>query len=173
MLVVVEVLGAASVVSTSVFFFFLQAPVLLAAVGHKRERFMPLMMSLTKRAFFRAVPAASFAALGLAALASSRAGLGLIPDLANPRLLGATISAAATAVNTFVVVPMALSAGARAMASRKKGTATGSANPSSAEFAVDGGDKSETKSLHLTVVVFVLAAVAGSALHVGSLVGVV
>ena len=55
------------------------------------------------------------------------------------------------ALNWFVVVPAALKAGARSTRERK-----GDNSKDLKEFAVNGGGKTETKSLHQTVVVFVL-----------------
>ena len=69
---------------------------------------------------------------------------------------------AQVAINTRVVVPMALQAGARSMRDDDH------SSDSKVEFAKDGGGNS-TKTLHRTVVAFVVAMLVGTVGHLHAL----
>uniref|UniRef100_A0A7S2Q4N7 DUF4149 domain-containing protein n=1 Tax=Skeletonema marinoi TaxID=267567 RepID=A0A7S2Q4N7_9STRA len=126
-------------VGVTVYFFFIQSPKLGKTMG--KEKFVPLMMALT-RTWAKTMFLSSTANLATSLYLSSN-------DTMNISLVA--IGWMAMALNWFVVVPAALKAGARSTRERK-----GDNSKDLKEFAVNGGGKTETKSLHQTVVVFVL-----------------
>ena len=73
--------------------------------------------------------------------------------------LSSTTSLVAVLINAIVVVPRALEAGKRATRTADKSQSVGS-------FAVDGGHQTDTKTLHQTVVLFVVIMLGASVVHV-------
>jgi hypothetical protein len=82
-------------------------------------------------------------------------------SLTSPHLAQRT--AVQVAINARVVVPMALEAGARSIRDDDK------ADSSAVGFAKDGGGNS-TKTLHRTVVVFVVAMLVGTVGHLHAII---
>ena len=125
-------------------FFFVQAPTLLAALG--REKFVPLQMRLTL-VLFRTLTALSVVVLGAAML---HAPLGSLATR------GACVALAGVLVNQFVVVPRALRAGGKSRADIKgkdeEGSTTG--------FASEGAGN-RTRMMHRLVVLFVVVMLGG------------
>eukprot|EP00516_Mucochytrium_quahogii_P005415 CAMPEP_0203750324 /NCGR_PEP_ID=MMETSP0098-20131031/4570_1 /ASSEMBLY_ACC=CAM_ASM_000208 /TAXON_ID=96639 /ORGANISM=" , Strain NY0313808BC1" /LENGTH=109 /DNA_ID=CAMNT_0050639557 /DNA_START=263 /DNA_END=588 /DNA_ORIENTATION=- len=72
--------------------------------------------------------------------------------------LAALVAVSATLFNTYVIVPRALAAGKASAVERAKNENTSSVK----DFAIEGGSKTETKTLHQTVVAFVLVMVGGA-----------
>lgn len=151
---VVDLLAAATVWGATVWFFFVQSPVLLRRLG--RERFVPLQMRLTV-VLFRTLTIL----LGVVAAAT----------IVHSGLVGAAVGTAAVAlaggaINRWVVVPRALKAGGRSRGEIKgmdeEGTVAG--------FASRGAGQ-RTKLLHRLVVVFVVVMLAGVAAHAVVLLG--
>jgi hypothetical protein len=126
-------------VGITVWFFFVQSPKLFSLLG--RKRFVPIMMPLTQLY--------SGVAL-LLSLTGFLLNLSLLPGL----------GAGLVAINYFFIVPRALQAGRSSTAERAK-----EESHSVADFAVEGGSKTATKTLHQTVVFFVLAATATNLAH--------
>jgi Domain of unknown function (DUF4149) len=157
-----EALSASFVVGVSVFFFFILSPVLFAFMG--RAKFVPVMMHLTKHAFFVFVPIVSAAALALGLLVGDAAGDKPVALGLSLCVLGSLVSALATALNTFFVVRRALAAGARTV-----GTRRGDNTKNAVDFVMHGGAKEGTAFWHRSVVVLVLVAAAGSTVQLASL----
>ena len=143
------------IVLVTVWFFFLQSPFLFKRLG--RAKFVPIMMQMTQLFFDVQVV---FGVL-LVALAGLRV-QGLDANTGT-----AAAAFVFTAVNRMVIVPKALAKG-RASA-EERGT-----NPdsrSATDFAVQGGSKTETKTMHQTVVLFVLLNVGALAAHMLTFLG--
>ena len=153
----VDLLMTGFAAGTTVFFFFIQSPLLIKRLG--REKFVPLMMALT-RMFFQVM----FPTVTTIALASVLINQKLQSSASSaPASLALALTAwLAVAINRFLFVPMALKAGARSHQERK-----GDNGKDLADFAVRGGSKSSTKALHQTVVVFVLIMTAALVAHLG------
>jgi hypothetical protein len=170
LLVTVGLLADCLVIGAPIWVFFLQSPALFAFMG--RSKFIPPMMRLTKVLFRWTLPVASAVALSTSLLTD----IDCTPTkFATP---WAILSAAAVAVNSLVVVPRALAAGAKATTVQGQSTSTANNSSSSskttkigsktADFAVSGGDgnnKSVTRTLHQTVVVLVVVMLVGAVGH--------
>ncbi len=126
-------------VGVSLYFFFVQSPKLAKTLG--KEKFVPLMMALT-RLWAQTMFLSSTANLGTSLYLSSSGAMNIYL---------VAVGWMAMALNRFIVVPAALKAGARSARERK-----GDNSKDLKEFAINGGGKTETKSMHQTVVVFVL-----------------
>jgi hypothetical protein len=126
-------------VGVTIYHYFIQSPTLMKFMG--KEKFTPLMMALTR--LWAKVMFVSSTANLLTSLYLSSKGFMNIHMVA--------IGWLAMALNRFLVVPAALKAGARSTRELK-----GDNSMDLNEFAVIGGGKALTKSLHQTVVVFVL-----------------
>jgi hypothetical protein len=152
LLVTVGLLADCLVIGAPVWVFFLQSPALFAFMG--RSKFIPPMMRLTKVLFHWTLPVATAVALGTSLLTDCTP-----TKYATPWAL---LSAAAVAVNSLVVVPRALAAGAKATTTTANSSSTSKTTKmgsKTADFAVSGGDgnnKSVTRTLHQTVVVLVV-----------------
>ena len=109
-------------------------------------------MPLTKL-FFQVMPVVNAAVAGLAVL---RAGVW------HPGSIGALVAAVAVGINTVVVVPRALAAGRSSARERKEEGDSKSAT----DFAVQGGSKTQTKSMHQAVVLFTLVMVGGQVANI-------
>ncbi len=150
-LTVAGLLSAAFVFGTTAWFFFVQAPVLLARLG--RERFVPIQMMATKT-LGKVLVAAT--ALTLAAAAAG-AGAGFA---GSPLVWSAALALFGALVNERVVITRALKAGGRGRVEvRGK-----DAEASTVGFAADGvGDA--TATMHRLVVLFVVVMLGGVVWH--------
>jgi len=72
--------------------------------------------------------------------------------------ISSAVSLLSVLINSIIVVPRALEAGKRAVRTTDR-------SKSVTKFAVDGGSKSDTKTLHQTVVLFVVIMLAASITH--------
>ena len=139
-----------SVIGVTVWFFFIQSPKMFSLLG--RKRFVPVMMQLTKLFFNATAPLVALGAV-LSALQ--------LRQLMHPAFLSSLIAATAAAINRGVVVPRALAAGRASVAdySREEDSSA------KRDFVVEGGSKTKTKTLHQTVVLFVLVQTGALASH--------
>lgn len=151
---VVDLLAMAFVFGATVWFFFVQSPVLLKRMG--REQFVPIQMRLTI-VLFKTLVALLLVMLGttlvhspVASAATLTAGIGLLGGL----------------INQVFVVPRALRAGGRSRADIKGQDREGS----TARFASEGAGN-RTRSLHRLVVVFVVVMLGGVVGHGITLLG--
>jgi hypothetical protein len=155
-LVTVGLIANSVVIGSPVWVFFIQSPVLFTFMG--RSKFIPPMMKLTKVLFRWTLPIAG----GITLSASLLRGCGMPSSWSTPL---AALSLAATLINSLLIVPRALAAGAKAT-SKKTDT---SSSKSKTDFAVSGGDGSTegsvTKTLHQTVVLFVAIMLIGAVGH--------
>jgi len=144
----VDLFAMAFVFGATVWFFFVQSPLLLARMG--RDSFVPLQMRLT---------AALFQALAVALLVMTAASVahGRRADLAT---LGAGVALAGGLINRFLIVPRALRAGGQS----RRDIAGKDHEGSTAGFASEGAG-AKTKVLHRLVVLFVLVMLAGAVTH--------
>lgn len=136
------------VIGASIWVFFVQSPALFSFMG--RSKFIPPMMKLTKVLFRWTLPVAASLALGTNLLLSSTKEVSASTTCA-------AVSLAAILINSLVIVPKALAAGAKATTKKDENAAAAAASTKT-DFAISGGDGSEksvTKTLHQTVVVFV------------------
>lgn len=137
-----------AIVFLTVYFFFIQSPYLFKRLG--RAKFVPIMMQMTKLFFNVQV------LLGAALVALS---------FARAQFSGTTIAAMAALVATLTnwgfVVPRALAAGRASTKERNENPDSHSAT----DFAIEGGSKTQTKTLHQTVVAVVFANVGAMAFH--------
>jgi hypothetical protein len=147
-----DLVTVAFVFGATVWFFFVQSPVLLKRLG--RERFVPIQMKLTA-VLFKVLSVALLVSLALTAVHSAW------PSAA---LWTALVAAIGGLINQFIVVPQALAAGGR---SRKdirgqdeEGSTTG--------FASEGAGNA-TRVLHRLVVLFVVVMLAGEIGHIVAL----
>jgi hypothetical protein len=144
-----DVLLTGFTVGTTVWFFFVQSPFLFNLMG--REKFVPNMMQMTRlwvSTMFLSVSALVTVCLAAPYVLGSSATTASSITL-NGCLLG--LSWLAIAVNKFIIVPKALKVGAKSHNERK-----GDNSKDVKSFVVQGGSKTQTKTLHQTVVVFVL-----------------
>ena len=152
-LLTVGLVANSVVIGAPVWVFFVQSPALFAFMG--REKFLPPMMRLTKVLFRWTLPVAS----GVVVLSEMLRQDGTILEKNSTKF--ACLSLLAVLVNSLLIVPKALAAGAKAtMKKNDDNKSTGAV-----DIAISGGDaakKSGTKILHQTVVVFVTAMLAGS-----------
>lgn len=153
LLLSLDLLLTGFVTGTTVWFFFIQSPHLFQRMG--REKFVPIMMGLTKLSMttiFVCVVCVSLTAAANYQQSGNSA-----------QLLWALAALVATSINHFFVVRAALQAGAESQAERK-----GDNSRDVKDFAVQGGSKTQTKTLHQSVVAFVLLMTGASVGHLVS-----
>lgn len=142
-------LGAASFVfGATVWFFFVQSPVLLQRLG--RERFVPVQMRLTV-VLFKALTIA-VALLSIASIAHGRGG--------SAGTRAAVIALIAVSTNRWLVLPRALRAGGQSVAGLKNTDPHASVSA----FASEGAGNL-TKLWHRLVVLFVVVMLAAVVVH--------
>lgn len=163
-LLVSSLMGTVGLVANSVaigapiWIFFLQGPLLFSYMG--REKFLHPMMKLTELLFRWTLPSCSAVAL-LASLIRSTLDDSKLLSLTSSTNIWAGLALASTLVNSILVVPKALKAGLRATQAKED-----EASNTVKGFAVNGGSRSQTKTLHQTVVLFVLLAEICAVMHV-------
>ena len=136
------------VFGSTVWFFFVQSPVLLKKLG--REQFVPIQMRLIV-VLLKTLTISLFIMLGASA--------GHSPFSSYPTI-AAGIALVAVLINKFAILPRALRAGGQGRADIKGKDSEGS----TASFAVEGvGNR--TKSLHRLVVLFVVIMLGGVTVH--------
>lgn len=148
---VVDLLALSFALGATLWFFFVQSPVLFKRMG--RARFVPLQMSLVK-VLFRTMTVAIAIMLGASVLHH-----GEVPSLA---VCSAVAALGGVAMNSFIVVPRALKAGAVSMR-EGEGDESGVA-----AFASYGGGKA-TQFWHRMIVLFVLVMLGGLLPHAYSI----
>mmetsp|Transcript_18488 Transcript_18488/g.29789 ORF Transcript_18488/g.29789 Transcript_18488/m.29789 type:complete len:171 (+) Transcript_18488:1-513(+) len=156
----IGLLANSVVIGAPLWVFFLQGPALFAFMG--RSKFLPPMLRLT-RLLFRWTLVISAALVLLTELM-------LDGSFSRTSFHFASVSLAAALVNALIIVPQALSAGAKA--TMKNYDDDGKLRNQVKDMAISGGDPSEksgTKILHQTVVVFVVIMFVGSIGYVYSL----
>lgn len=146
-------LASAIVIGVPVWVFFLQGPLLFSFMG--RDKFLSPMMRLTRLLFRWTLPTAAFM------VCICTFALGYTID--SLEMKSALVSLISVMINATVVVPKALFAG-------KKATQTADNTQSTTAFAVDGGHRTDTKTLHQRVVMFVILMMVGAIAHVHALV---
>jgi hypothetical protein len=137
-------------VGTTVWFFFIQSPMLFNLMG--REKFVPIMMQMT-RLWVQTMFLSTSALLVVSFVLKQN----FRESLQFYFVLAGWV---AILINRYVVVPKALKAGASSHQERK-----GDSSKDVKSFVVEGGSKTETKTLHQTVVVFVLVMAAALVAH--------
>ncbi len=149
----IDLFASATVLGATVWFFFVQSPVMLERSG--RESFVPMQMKLTV-VLFKTLQTLLLVAAAAAAIHSPlrssvviTAGVGLLSGL----------------FNRHVIVPRALKAGGRARKDIKGKDDEGS----TANFASQGAG-AKTKTLHRLVVLFVAVMLGGIGAHLVTLV---
>jgi len=153
-LVTAGLVAISVVIGAPVWFFFVQTPALFPFMG--REKFLPPMMRLTKVLFRWTLPLAAGTVL-LSEILLSLSGDIAFTERTSTKWAGASL--AAVLVNSLLIVPKALAAGSKATLKKTGGKS------SKVDMAVSGGDPSEksvTKTLHQTVVVFVTVMLVGA-----------
>jgi hypothetical protein len=158
LLIAIDYLLAGFTVGTTVWFFFIRSPFLFSLMG--REKFVPIMMQMT-RVWVRTM---FYSVTGL--LVVSR----IIQRQFQSSLKHYIVLVAWFAIlaNRFVIVPKALKAGAKSHDERK-----GDNTKDVKKFVVQGGSKTETKTLHQTVVLCVLIMAGALLAHLVDLTAVV
>jgi hypothetical protein len=151
---VVDLLALSLVLGTTVWFFFVQAPVLIKRMGS--ERFVPLQMRMTILFFNFLIVVVPVL------LAASIARGGSL--LATP-VVGSAVALVAVLINTYAVVPRALKAGGHS----RTEVHDEQASKSVARFASEGAGK-PAKVWHRLVVVFVVVMLGGLLPHAFELV---
>ncbi len=149
MLLTLELALAGFLIGSNAWFFFLQSPALISAMG--RDKFVPIQMRLTKL-LFRSQSVAAVLLFILAWLISD--------TLAT---LGAGLAALAAVIAHFYVIPRALRAGGKGRAE----TMAEVGDKSVAKFASEGSGPSAA-FWHRTVVVFVVLILGGSIVNLYS-----
>ena len=142
------------VIGAPTWVFFVQSPALFSFMG--RDKFLPPMMRLTKVLFRWTLPLAAGTVLLSEALMAVSSGKGIM-ERASTKCAG--VSLAAVLINSLWIVPKALAAGSKATLKKNDDKS------SKVNMAVSGGDPSEksvTKMLHQTVVVFVTVMLVGA-----------
>jgi hypothetical protein len=152
---IIDLLATATLIGATVWFFFVQSPVMLARAG--RERFVPMQMKLT-RVLFRVLEGLAIVAVAGAAFHS-----GL--DSASVTL-PAIVGLVAVVINNRLVIPRALRAGGAAMKDIRGRDEEGSVGG----FASEGAGEATTW-MHRLVVVFVVAMLGGMGTHLVALMG--
>uniref|UniRef100_A0A7S2A123 TMEM205-like domain-containing protein n=2 Tax=Ditylum brightwellii TaxID=49249 RepID=A0A7S2A123_9STRA len=148
----VDILANCMIVGVPVWVFFLQSPLLFQFMG--RDKFLSPMMRLTNLMFRWTLPiCAAVSVLCSLILRDTATTSGDI------ELYSSLVSFVSVVINAVVVVPKALQAGKRA-------TRTANNSQSATDFAVDGGHQTDTRTLHQTVVVFVVFMLGGAVTHV-------
>jgi len=144
----VDLLSTSFVLGATIWFFFVQSPLLLRRMG--RESFVPLQMQLTFVLFQSLTLALALAAV--AAVAHRR--------VADAVTIAAGVALLGGLTNRFVIVPRALRAGGQS----RKAIAGKDDQSSTADFASVGAG-SKTKTLHRAVVLLVVVMLAGAVVH--------
>lgn len=150
-----DLFASATVLGATVWFFFVQSPVMLKRSG--RESFVPLQMKLTV-VLFKTLQLLLFVSAAAAALHSPwssavviTAGVGLFGGL----------------VNRHVIVPRALKAGGRSRRSIR-----GKDDEASTVSFASQGAGAKTKTLHRLAVLFVAVMLGGIGAHLVLLVSI-
>ncbi|CAB9502834.1 expressed unknown protein [Seminavis robusta] len=141
-----------ALIGIPIWVFFLQAPLLFKMMG--RDKFLFPMMSLTRLLFRWTLPVFSALSVACSVLLDCAESSCQVSSATKAALL----TLAAILINSIVIVPKALQAG-------KMNTKKEDKSETVTDFAVSGGSKTNTKTLHQTVVVFVLIHVVGAVLH--------
>jgi energy-converting hydrogenase Eha subunit A len=144
-----DVVLSGSVIGATAWFFFVQSPVLIKMMG--RDRFTPIQMRLTK-ILFQTLTIATALIVVLSFL-----GGGGVTSLS---FLGAVVGLLGAAINKYLIVPRALIAGGKGRMEEKD-----KADDKSVQsFAVEGAGPA-AKTMHQTVVLFVVVMLGGLAVH--------
>ena len=143
-----DLLASSFIIGATIWFFFIQSPVLLKKLG--RERFVPIQMRLTI-VLFKTLSAALLLMLGASFWHSS---------VWSATTLAAAVATAAGLINWIYVVPKALRAGGRSIAEIR-----GKDSEGSLEGFTSEGVGTKTKTLHRLVVLFVVIMVGGTIYH--------
>lgn len=151
----VDLLASATILGATVWFFFVQSPVMLKRSG--RESFVPLQMKLTV-VLFKTLQTLLLLATGAAAIHS---------PLGSAVVLTAGVGLLSGLINRHVIVPRALKAGGRSRKDIKGKDEHGS----TVNFASQGAGE-KTKTLHRLVVLFVAVMLGGIGAHLVTLVSI-
>ena len=146
---VVDLLALSFAFGSTVWFFFIQAPVLVRLLG--RDRLVPLLMSLSV-VLFRSLTVASVLMVAAAIAAGS-------PVLSAP-VLTAALGFAGAAMNSFVVLPRALRTGGKSL----KEAQTLDEQKSVGNFVSQGAGEA-SRFWHRAVVLFVVVMMVGLVPH--------
>lgn len=142
----VDIAISAGIVFVTVWFFFVQSPFLFNRLG--RQKFVPIMMQITQL-YFKFIMALNVASFVVSLYYTKTV------------VMTSVLALAATCLNYLVIVPKALQKGRQSMRER-----VGTDNTSDIkDFVVEGGSKTETKTMHQMVVVFVLVMVGAHVVH--------
>jgi hypothetical protein len=145
LLLLLDLAISSGIVFITVWFFFVQSPFLFQRMG--RQKFVPIMMQITQL-YFKFILALNVTAFALS-------------THLNGFTIASVIALVVTLLNYFVVVPRALAKGRQSM--RERVGADNSADIK--DFVIDGGSKTETKTMHQLVVLLVLVMVGALAVH--------
>lgn len=137
---------SSGIVFVTIWFFFVQSPFLFSRMG--RQKFVPIMMQITQL-YFKFV-----LALNVLVFLVSLYVHGTI-------VITSLVALVATLINFFVIVPKALQKGRQSMRERVGTDDTSDVK----DFAIEGGSKTETKTMHQLVVLFVLIMVGALISH--------
>lgn len=151
---ILDLLLLAFALGATIWFFFVQTPVLLKSM--RKEKFLPMQMRLTR---------ALFKALAIAVPLMFATTLIHGADQLWVHVASAGLAMLAALINAFVVVPRALRAGGRALRDERK---TKEDDRSTTAFVSHGGGD-ESKVWHRLVVVFVVVMLGGLIGHGGVL----
>ena len=136
------------VLGATVWFFFVQTPVLLKKLG--RERFLPIQMNLT---------VVLFKTLTILIFIMFVASIGHMP-LSSLTTVAAGIAFVVVLINKFAILPKALKAGGQSRTDIKGKDSEGSTT----NFVAEGAGN-RTKLLHRLVVLFVVLMLSGVVVH--------
>mmetsp|Transcript_18073 Transcript_18073/g.23327 ORF Transcript_18073/g.23327 Transcript_18073/m.23327 type:complete len:163 (-) Transcript_18073:315-803(-) len=146
----VTILADGMLIGVPVWVFFIQSPLLFKFMG--RDRFISPMMRLTSTMFRWTLPVCASVSLGLSFTLS-------FSKSTTPIIGSSVVCFSALLINSIIIVPRALAAG-------KQATRTVDRTQKVTDFAVDGGHKSDTRTLHQTVVLFVTIHLVAAICHV-------
>lgn len=149
----VDLFASATILGSTVWFFFVQSPVMLRRAG--REAFVPMQMRLTV-VLFKTLQALLLVSAGASILAH---------PLLSSVVLSAAAALAAGVINTRCIVPRALKAGGQT----RRDIKGKDDEASTLGFASDGAG-AKTKFLHRVVVLFVVIMLAGTGVHLVTLI---
>ena len=145
----IEVLSLAYAFGATLWFFFVQSPVLVKQMG--RDNFVPLQMSMVGP-LFRSLSLV----LAIMVVATLAQGFTLL----SLPVLTAILALAGALINTVHIIPRALKQGGKS----RKEELDAEAQKSVARFAADGGGKA-SRLYHRLVVIFVVVMFAGLIPH--------
>ena len=151
----VDLFASATIFGATVWFFFVQSPVMLKRAG--RESFVPMQMKLTV-VLFKTLQTLLLLAATAAAIHS---------PLSSAVVLTAGVGLLSGLINRHIIVPRALKAGGRSRKDIKGRDDEGS----TASFASHGAGE-RTKTLHRLVVLFVAVMLGGVGAHLVTLVSI-